>query len=162
MRSLLSILFVCLVLAGCTAQHVRHLPRNPWVIESPQSLTTAFWRFEYICQPLPQGVGIRGMAYPNSELFPEWATWYDSLAFTAYLSDSSGLVIDQSEITVLPRLMGKKRAISFEFTLVPDDSYGPYYLTFGYKTRLAENPWKPGQTTPKGKLYFTHQGALYE
>ncbi|GFM36690.1 hypothetical protein [Desulfovibrio psychrotolerans] len=156
---LLILLLITFVLQGCAQLSVSHLDKRPWIAEAPQTIHMRFWRFEFMNMPLKEGVGLQGMAYPNTELFPDWARWYDQLAFTVYLSESSGTVVSSAQLDVLPRELGKEPAIPFEFRLPSGGADTPLYVSFGYRMVLAETPWKPG-ARQEGRIYFAHEGAL--
>ncbi|MFV0350413.1 MAG: hypothetical protein ACK5JO_17725 [Halodesulfovibrio sp.] len=152
-------LLALLTLSGCTYLNVSHLDRRPWLTDTPQTISMKFWRFEFQNMPLKHGVGLQGIAYPNTELFPEWARYYDQLTFTAYLSDSAGNVVDSAEIEILPRALGGERAIPFEFRLSPEETHASLYISFGYRMVLAEMPWRP-EKEQEGRIHLAHEGAL--
>lgn len=153
------LLFIILILAGCSHQSVGHLDKRPWVTDTPQTIAMKFWRFEFHNMPLKEGVGLQGIAYPNSELFPEWAKWYDQLSFTAYLSEQSGNVITSAQLDILPRELGNDRSIPFEFRLTPEHGNDPLYVSFGYRMVLSEKAWQPG-AAQEGRIHMAHEGAL--
>ncbi len=155
----LSLLAAVAILAGCTHLSVNHLDRRPWLTDTPQTIAMKFWRFEFRNMPLKQGVGLQGTAYPNTELFPDWAAWYDQLTFTAYLSDSSGTVVASAHTDILPRALGTERAIPFEFRMQPDTGNTSLYVSFGYRMMLAEHPWRP-DAPQQGRFHLAHEGAL--
>ncbi|UZP67278.1 hypothetical protein N1030_17040 [Desulfovibrio mangrovi] len=153
------LLLVTLMLSGCSYLNVSHLDRRPWLTDTPQTISMKFWRFEFHNMPLKQGVGLQGTAYPNTELFPEWARYYDQLSFTVYLSESSGDVIASSQVDILPREMTGERAIPFEFRLDPEQTHTSLYVSFGYRMVLAETPWRP-EKQQEGRIHLAHEGAL--
>ncbi len=118
-----------------------------------------FWTFTYQCAPLKDGVGLHGMAYPNTDLFPNWAIWYDQLAFTAYLSDSTGKVVASSQVEFLPRKVDRDHPIPIEFRMTPDTQDQPLYVSFGYRMVLAEYPWQP-DSPRQGRIHIAREGAL--
>lgn len=151
-----------LFLSACSTMSVSHYDRNLWLENTPQTLTMRFWQFSYEGHSVQKGLGIRAVASPQPERLPDWARWYDQLIFTAYLSDTTGTVLAQSQTELLPRPISVSSDpagnIPVEFFLPAIDHDGPLFVTFGYTMRLSEKQWKQG--TPYGKVRLVKEGAL--
>ncbi|MBG0775054.1 MAG: hypothetical protein H0S85_01295 [Desulfovibrionaceae bacterium] len=163
-----------LVASGCSQLSVRHLNRNPWVVNTGQTLDMKFWRFDYEAVPFRNSFGVRGVARPRADRLPEWASWVEELWLAAYLSDSQGRVVAKDLLVSLPKPLSPETGVPFEFILEPEDlgDAGPLFLTFGYRMVLTPGAKGPdakpeanakqeaGAKGDKRKVFFANEGAL--
>lgn len=162
------ILFLCLALASCATQSVRHLKRQPWSLDEPQSMRTNYLRFDFLCSQGLDGLRVQGAAYPLSDgPIPEWAVWARDLWLGVYLSDRSGQVLAQEVKVLPPQNLTPAHPISFTFVLEPHSmgEPGPVYISFGYRLVLAsgpaDRPEEKGETPgAKSPVFFASESAL--
>jgi hypothetical protein len=157
----LPLFLAIVVLAGCTHLTVRHLQRQPWVLEQSQELITKFWRFDYQVSPKNSHFVVRGKAYPLDSV-PEWADSIRDLWLTAYLADENSHVIADDIRVYGPQALDREDGLDFEFSLRPDGlgSGDRLYLSFGYRMVLARDvAAEPGES-PDQDVFFASEGAL--
>lgn len=164
MHKRLILLFLAIALglaAGCTHLSVRHLQRQPWVLEQNQELVTKFWRFDYQVLPMGDHFGVRGRAYPL-ESVPEWAHSIRDLWLAAYLSDENSFVIADDIRVFEPQELNRDRGLGFEFTLKPDGlgAGGRLYLSFGYRMVLGDGQAEKAGSNQGQDVFFASEGAL--
>ncbi|NJB68243.1 hypothetical protein GGQ74_001916 [Desulfobaculum xiamenense] len=154
------------IVTGCSHMSVKHLKRQPWVLEAGQSLPMKFWRFDYAVVPLTDRFGVRGRAYPVTDAVPGWAEWVGDLWLAAYLSDRDGNVIAKDLRVYLPRSLDRAEGVEFEFILRPDklETRDDLFITFGYRMKLTSERYgdvdkSPGDDTG-GEVFFASEGAL--
>ena len=148
-----------ILLCGCSQapMSVGHLKRDPWSLDEPRSLVTNFVRFDYQVVPVGDVAGIKGWAYLDTQKFPEWAKWVETLGFTAYLCDPEGHVMAQDTRSFLPREARADEGIGFEFSLRPEQwGQRPLFLTFGYRLMLLEGRGVQGGKGP----FFANEDAI--
>lgn len=151
----LSALLCLCLLAGCSSTNVKHLARQPWALDSDQSLDMKFWRFDYRIVAVGDQFSVRGVAHPVAGTVPEWADTVADVWFAAYLSDASGKVIAQNLRFFEPGPLDQDRGIPFEFLLKPSSlpTKSDLFITFGYRMKLSS-------TGGGDKLFFASEGAM--
>lgn len=140
---------------------VRHLKRQPWVLEQKQQLVTKFWRFEYQVVPMRDRFGVRGTAYPL-ESVPEWADYVRDLWLAVYLADRNSHVIADDIRVFVPQELEREDGLNFEFILRPDGlgAGGKLYVTFGYRMVLGKGPADASEPGEPPNIFFASEGAL--
>ena len=164
----ITIIFLSLLFIGCTHLSVKHLRKNPWSLNTNQTLDMSFWRFEYEGTFINNTYNIRGVAYPKKEVIPAWAEWIQDLWLSAYLSDINGHVVARDIKVYLPRKLDYDKGVEFEFVLQPEKlpSAGPLFVTFGYTMQLTSHQFdKPPLidrplTGNKSNVFYASQGAM--
>lgn len=151
----IALLTCLLLLAACSNTNVKHLVRQPWSVDSAQSLSMKFWRFDYRIVPVGDQFSVRGVAYPVAGAAPEWADTVADIWFAAYLSESSGKVIAQDLRVSEPGPLDQPEGIPFEFHLKPDTlpTKNDLFITFGYRMKLAS-------THDGDEVFFASEGAM--
>lgn len=160
-RLVILLVLVAVFAAGCVHMTVRHLKRQPWVLEQPQELSTKFWRFEYQVVPMRDRFGVRGVAYPL-ESMPGWADWIRDLWMAVYLADENSHVIADDIRVFIPQELDRDKGLRFEFILKPNDlgAGGKLYLSFGYRMVLAKGPADSSEEGQESEVFFASEGAL--
>ncbi|WP_416950517.1 hypothetical protein [Oleidesulfovibrio sp.] len=138
-----------------------HLAHETWGNTENSQIDMKFWRFQYSTVDLGETVGVIGNALPNSELYPEWTSWYGQLTITAYLSDANGTVIAKDSHSYLPRPIGAERTIPLEFTFEAD-TVDAYYISFGYRMVLTEHSPDVVSGAQRGKMQIVQEDALHK
>lgn len=158
--SLALLALAALTLCSCApvAQDVAHLRRDAWSLEEPRSLKVNFIRFDYQIQPVGGEVaGVKGWAYLDTTMVPDWAKWVDSLALTVYLSDPEGHVMAQDTRDFLPRPASAAEGVPFEFSLRPEQwGKRALFVTFGYRIVLTEGRDAAGGS----QTFFASEDAI--
>jgi len=151
---------LALFAAGCAQTNVRHLNRQPWRLNSMQSLDMKFWRFKFECLTQKNMLGVRGVAHPIESAVPAWAANIDELWLAVYLNDATGRVLAKNLLVLLPRPLDRKNGISFEFLLEPEDlgQSEHIFVTFGYRMVLSDG--KAVVQGEKANIFFANEGAL--
>lgn len=154
LASFLALSVCLLLLAACSSTNVKHLVRQPWSVDSDQSLSMKFWRFDYRIVPVGDQFSVRGVAHPVAGAVPEWADTVADVWFAAYLSEASGKVIAQDLRVSDPGPLGSE-GIPFEFQLKPNSlpTKNELYITFGYRMKLASTESNRGP-------FFASEGAM--
>lgn len=152
-------LCAALLCAGCSKATVRHLDRQPWLVDEDRSLTMRFWRFDYRAAHVHQHFAISGRAWPAADRLPAWAERLDELWLAAYLSDAQGRVIAQDIQVMDPGRLTPSSPTVFAFSLTPEDlgRSGPLYVSFGYRM-VVSGPPESGQA--ESRVFFANEGAL--
>jgi len=135
----LALVFLSLLLGGCSHLSVKHLNRRPWVLEAGQELKMKYLRFEFQVLPMKDRFGVRGTAYPL-DVIPGWGEWIRDLWLEAYLSDADGRVMARDLHVYLPKKLDYEKGLEFEFILKPEElgSGGELFITFGYRMVLSD------------------------
>ncbi len=148
------------VVTGCSGQTVRHLPNSPWLEAKTGYIDMKLWEFRYSVSDVDGVLHITGYALPKLAHYPQWATWYEQLVITAYLSDEHGTVLGKSAHTYMPRPIKDTQAFPLGFTLDAHSSRQIPYLSFGYRMLLTEHvPGKEPNAT-RGRRSFVQEDAL--
>ena len=163
-----TLLLLSLSLLGCTHLSVKHLRKNPWTLNSNQTLEMSFWRFEYEGTFINNTYMIKGVAYPKKDVIPGWAEWIQDLWLSAYLSDINGYVVARDIKVYQPCKLDYNQGVKFEFVLQPEKlpSAGPLFVTFGYTMQLTSNQFdksaiaKRPLTGDKGNVFYASQWAM--
>ena len=157
------------ILAGCTYQSVTHLNKRPWITDQTQTLEMDYFHFQYLSQPKPKAVEVKGTAYPKKSSIPGWAAWIDDIWLAVYLSDDRGRVLAKDINIFSPRKLDYQKGISFDFMLQPEQmgSPGPIYVTFGYRVVLTPGRNYPGESPDllsdmdrETEIFFASESAL--
>lgn len=158
---LISVLLAAVIAAGCAHMTVRHLKRDPWVLEQPRELTMKFWRFEYQVVPMRDRFGVRGTAYPLQSV-PEWADWVRDLWMAVYMADENSHVIADDIRVFVPQELDRENGLDFEFILKPGGlgAGDKLYVTFGYRMVLARSPADSDESGKAPEVFFASEGAL--
>jgi hypothetical protein len=139
---------------------VGHMKRSPWSLEEPRSLVANFMRFDYQVQPVGDVAGIKGWAWLDTDRLPKWATWIDSLVFSAYICEADGTVVAHDTRTFLPREAKPNEGIGFEFLLRPEQwGNRPLFVAFGYRLTLTEGRGAQGGPGGAGP-FFVREDAI--
>ncbi|WP_461208859.1 hypothetical protein [Desulfocurvus sp. DL9XJH121] len=151
---LLALICLCL-LAGCSSTNVKHLVRQPWALDSDQSLAMKFWRFDYRIVSVRDQFSVQGTAYPVAGTTPAWADTVADIWFAAYLSDASGRVIAQDLRVCKPGPLNQGEGIPFSFLLKPDSlpTKSDLFITFGYRMKLTASHMPED-------IFFASEGAM--
>ena len=154
------------LLAACSHQSVRHLDRQPWVLNATRSLEMNYLRFSYRCNRTPDGLEISGRAFPLHEAIPDWASWTQDIWLGAYLSDKEGRVLAKQINILSPQPYAPESGYSFQFLLRPQDmgGPGPVFITFGYRLVLSDrHPGEQGAASDDAqqpRIFFANESAL--
>ncbi len=154
----LLLLLALTALSACAHRSVVHLDRQPWQMNSRQTLKMAFLRFDYQTVEIDGKYGIKGKAVPVMDRVPEWARWIDEMRLTAYLSDEYGEVLMESEQPFLPGPFQPNAVFHFDFLM--DESAvkkSPVFVSFGYRVLLSESRDKPKNAKHP---FFASEGAV--
>ncbi len=155
MQRLMLLCLTAVLATACATQSVGHLNRNPWLVNTPQTLEMEYWSFKYTSVPLTSRFGLSGTAYPILDKVPASLDTLEELWLAAYLSDAQGRIVAKDLRVYLPRELKGDSGVDFEFILEPEDvgRSGPLYVTFGYRMVLS-------QKGAPDNVFFATQGAV--
>lgn len=152
-----------LTATGCSQLSVRHLQRQPWLLDADQSVELEFWRFEYAISPGDDAFVVKGKAFPVMENYPEWAGWIQELWLASYLSNAEGRVLAK-DIEIYPsRELAAGAGVEFLFNLEPQELLdGELFITFGYRITCLESRDAAKTTAPgeQPEVFFASETAL--
>lgn len=135
--SLFFLMLAAFVLEGCASLDVSHLEQKPWKLNSSETVSMEFMKFEYQIVPRKDSFGMLGCAFIKKDAAPVWATWLGELWIQGYLSDADGHVLAKGLQVFSPRELEKETSIPFDFELKPDRlDAGPLFVSFGYRMVL--------------------------
>ena len=153
------------LMAGCSHLSVKHLEKNPFHLDQTEQLTMRFWDFEYGSRVENGDYVVAGVAFPKTEVLPDWAEWLHGFWLSVYLSDEKGKVL-ASDLMVFPTQRVGPEGVKFEFNLSPDrmPAGKDTYLTFGYRMSLTQSrdrvPLHEKPLTGERSVFFASEGAL--
>jgi hypothetical protein len=160
----LAALAVLVALAGCSHLSARHLHRQPWVLNVPQSLAMTYWTFDFEAVPSSGKFTVRGEARPRREAVAPDLDRVDDLWLAAYLCDAKGRVLTKAIAFNDPATLDFGRPVPFSFTLSPKDvEGGPLFIAFGYRMVLSSShgaPTGPAGETRRTEPFFASEGAV--
>jgi hypothetical protein len=147
---------VLLSAAGCSSTSVRHLPRTPWVLNQPQTVTLNYWEFRYVIEPRTDVFTVSGRAVPTARV-PVEASHIQELWLAAYLAGPRGGVLAR-DIKIFPsQPLDRSGGVEFSFVLRPEQiEKGDLSLAFGYRMTASRGP----EPTPDEQLFFASETAL--
>jgi hypothetical protein len=163
-----SCMFVALILiafaTGCAHQSVNHLKRVPMVSGGvEQSVPLDYLHFVFTTMDSEEGVQVRGVAYPRTQIIPPWALWIEDIWMEGYLSDDRGHVLARDLRVFASRPLDPERGIPFSFTLRPLEMGRPgrIHVTFGYRMVLSRSASEHTGSVPGVKdVFFASEGAV--
>lgn len=159
------ILFLVSV-TGCSHLSVRHLEKNPLLLDQTEHLSMRYWNFEYVNTVENGDYIISGVALPKTEVMPGGTLWLHDFWISAYLSDKNGKVLAKDLLVFPVQELDPVEGVKFQFNVSPDvlPMTRDTFITFGYRMSLTESrfhrPLREKPLTGDISVFFASEGAL--
>ncbi|HDQ39964.1 MAG TPA: hypothetical protein ENN39_02910 [Desulfonatronum sp.] len=153
------------LLTGCSHLSVKHLPQKPFQLNQTENISMRFWDFQYSVTMENNKYMVKGVAFPNTKVWPGWGEWLHDFALSAYLSDEHGIVLAK-DLVSYPIQQVSSEGVSFSFSIpsetIPADK--ETFLSFGYRMSLTQSMYQsPSARRPLSgdtDVFTAIEGAL--